>query len=636
MAGSRTGRGRGRGGTAPTRQSTRKRVASDPEEPAVETLLDSAPPAKKPKKTPAPLEPRAPSKRAGRVLEPGKPDKPKEYRTHEVVQAEKDAAATAEEARLRRRADLVAELANIDVEGDLAHLEEEENAIMTRDDLHEPDAAGDAKDDVFLIINESDFDNLEDDDAYRSEGGFVPKKACRLVQAKAPVVPKRKKKPAKGETKAEVDALAKALLAKTKKDGKGKKAVQDNNAAAASKKAGLSKRFLAASAKTTESPGKLVVGGLTDEDAKSARPDFSRPTSPADRERERVNDLVEIRDNSDMEDDTPTQTIPMAIRRPAAKPKTALKLPALTFESTSKTKSKKQVKEESSFTPATSNDLKGLPALVGPTWESEFLPAAYRALSVSRHPMTFAAKGESASSQSEAVAAIQAILDEIHPGNSFVVVWGDQICDRAVKRIRERRTLIAQRTLDTVAEFFAADEYANDRMAIRTYARYAVRPDGPGFWKHPAPSAGPPDPKAAGYIKPAGCLESPLIIAAASMFLKTEEYALPDRVVGGAYDSSGMPRGLFSLLAAGTERALKLYTANGVRAPVPKFTRAAVGTSVAGYGNNIDRFTRSRWESLLLAAGAPTAGVLASGAEAINDNLRDTMYIPSSSPARAF
>ncbi|KAJ7195085.1 hypothetical protein GGX14DRAFT_404224 [Mycena pura] len=817
-------RGRGNTPTAPTRQSTRKRTAPDAEEPN----LEDAPAAKKPKRIPAPIEPRAPSDRAGRNIKPGEPDKPKEYRTHAAVQEEKDRAAAAEDKRQRLHAEYIANLAEIDADGDLARQKEEANVILTRDDLNESDsvmADGDTVDNTVLTINESDFERIDDDEAYRSEGDFVVKKKA---------FPKKKKKAAKGQTKAEINALAKTLLAekmkadaagKGKGKGKGqKKPVQDRkteilwhvwrqvcqvrqharirpgakkrpahtlkpvelhngliavkekksqgkgqwapaacaevrrdvdggtdaaggqradgaremrrgdrvwagkitsshtnhdapdsdltprnskltycpsslartnypasrasragretvesnyigealsgvpvegepeklnsesdtsgclvvsgadwrqmgqwtsparappdvpedfDAAAASKSAGLSKKYLAASAmarSAAESPVKPGVGGFDDEAANSTRPDFE---GSAARDR-RVNDLVTICDSSDVEaDPTPTRTqaIPMAKRRAAPKPKTEPTLPALTLESDSKTpKSKKRVKEEASsdFFPVSSNDVKGLPALVGPTWESEFLPALYRALCISRHPLTFAAKGETAASQLEAVKAIQAVLDDIHPGSTLHVVWGDQICDRAVSRVRERRSLVAQKTLDVVKDFFAAEKYANDRTAIRTYARYAVRADGPGFWKTPTPTTCPCVPEAPGYLKPNGYLESPLIIAAAAMFLKSEEYSVPDR---------RGPDG-------GIERALKLYTATGVRAPVPKFTRGAVGTSVARYGNNIDRLTRSRWESLLAAAGASTDDVRVHAAEAMNDDLRDAIYIASSSPAR--
>ncbi|KAJ7637909.1 hypothetical protein DFH06DRAFT_1478505 [Mycena polygramma] len=111
------------------------------------------------------------------------------------------------------------------------------------------------------------------------------------------------------------------------------------------------------------------------------------------------------------------------------------------------------------------------------------------------------------------------------------------------------------------------------------------------------------------------------------------QYIIPGGT--GDYDRSGLPHGLFALAAAGVERALKLYTATGVRdAVLPQFKRSTVGTAVAGYGKNIDRFKRSRWESLLAATGASTDGEPANRAVAIDDSLRDTMYVPSSSPPR--
>lgn len=63
-----------------------------------------------------------------------------------------------------------------------------------------------------------------------------------------------------------------------------------SDAAAASKKAGLSKAYLAHSAKAPQvalSPGKLEYGGLTEEDAISARPHFDATVGKP----QRVNDV---------------------------------------------------------------------------------------------------------------------------------------------------------------------------------------------------------------------------------------------------------------------------------------------------------------------------------------------------------
>ncbi|KAJ6575799.1 hypothetical protein B0H10DRAFT_2346802 [Mycena sp. CBHHK59/15] len=266
-----------------------------------------------------------------------KPKKRKVYRTHQEVQAERDQIAAAADERERRRRELIAQITALDAQGDKDAAEEDANAILTLDDLPKAPLDDVEQDGETLTITESDFERIDDDDAYRSQNEFESAK-----KAKAPT--KKKKKPNKGETRGEIEVLAKALVDKNKGKAKGdvagpKKALQNSDAAAASKKAGLSQAFLARSAKAPQaavSPGKQETGGLTDEDANSARPDFDKHTAKP----KRINELVIIGGSSDTED-TPSRVPGPAIHpvpkpRPATKVKTETKIPALRIASDSK------------------------------------------------------------------------------------------------------------------------------------------------------------------------------------------------------------------------------------------------------------------------------------------------------------
>ncbi|KAJ7195418.1 hypothetical protein C8J57DRAFT_1547271 [Mycena rebaudengoi] len=247
--------------------------------------------------------------------------------------------------------------------------------------------------------------------------------------------------------------------------------------------------------------------------------------------------------------------------------------------------------------------------------------------------MGFAAKGESPASEAAAVAAIQAILDTVHPGNTLTLTWNDKICSRIVCRVRERRSLIGVTALRAVEKLFQGDVYMNQPVAIRSYTAYAAGLDGPGFWKVPTPENCTTDPEAPGYIRAKGYLESPLIIARVAPFLKNEEFGIPQAHTDGKYNFDGiMPTGLFSLAAAGVERALNLYTATGILpTALPKFSKTTAGTAVAGYSKNIRAFTASRWTSLLKAGGGlPSVDTVVPVSSTLQDGLRDVMYIPSS------
>ncbi|KAJ6631623.1 hypothetical protein B0H10DRAFT_2207245 [Mycena sp. CBHHK59/15] len=261
--------------------------------------------------------------------------------------------------------------------------------------------------------------------------------------------------------KAEIEAAGQASKqAKKKGDVAKKKALKIServiaaltfDAAAASKNTGLSKAFLTASEKaphTAVSPGKMEFRGLADEDAESACPDFGTTTAPA----KYINELVEVTDSSDI-DETPTQapvaTCPVPKPQEAPKIKIDTKLPSLSFTSNTKmpTATKKHVKAEpstDSFTPDTSSDVKGLPALV-------------------------------------------------------------------VVQIRKHQSTSVQMGLNIVDNSFKTKEYISQPAAIHAYAKYANRFDGPALYKVPTPTSCPPDPKAPGYIKGSGYMESSMI-----------------------------------------------------------------------------------------------------------------------------
>ncbi|KAJ7448740.1 hypothetical protein FB451DRAFT_1567161 [Mycena latifolia] len=649
--GGRGGRGGGRGGARPSVKRSAADQDSDFEDASVKL------PAKKRKALPPDPPPaRAPSSRSTRGRDLGLPDKKRVNRTHEEVAAERAEKLEAEEARIRQRAEAVALIAALDAQADEAAEEERANAILdlldlpTSDIALEEDSAMDVdvaegtleghQAEVELGSHGSNFARTEDDDENRSSGEYD--------EAKKTAPKKKRGRAKKGETRAEIEAAASTLNVERKKQDVAKSAVRKNgqntDAAAASKKAGLSKEYITASlqaAQTAVSPPSPKLGGLADEDANATRPDFGLDKNIA----RRANEVITIDPSSDAEETpsrvlVPTRLTPKA--KVAVKVKVETRIPALEFVPKTKTKPKPKPKKvaqmpdpsSGSFTPESSADVRGLPALVGPTWESKFLPRLYRALHCSTpDPMMFASQGETTESQEAAVKQIKAVLDAAHPGNTLAVTWGDKICSRANSRVRERRSLIAQTALEAVDDFFQTSQFRDQPIATRAYARYAGRVDGPGFWKVPTPENCTLHPQAPGYIKGRGYLESSLIIKTVTAFVGHDEYKMPHPKPDGTLDYSTLPAGLFAMAAAGVERALNLYKATGVRpVAVPKFTKAASGTAVAGYMSNITRFTISRWDKLLEAVGVE-AGESDSESEDVlvtHDGFRNTMYTPSS------
>ncbi|KAJ6612934.1 hypothetical protein B0H10DRAFT_2222709 [Mycena sp. CBHHK59/15] len=99
-----------------------------------------------------------------------------------------------------------------------------------------------------------------------------------------------------------------------------------------------------------------------------------------------------------------------------------------------------------------------------------------------------------------------------------------------------------------------------------------------------------------------------------------------------SYDASGLPVGLFGLMAGGLERGFKLYSQTGCREEsVPVFKAKTHNTAIRAYVSNIERFTISRWTSLLTALGPTT--VITTAPEVIDDELdgrREYVYVASS------
>ncbi|KAJ7016289.1 hypothetical protein C8F04DRAFT_1281955 [Mycena alexandri] len=600
------GRGRGRGSNAGTTSSRPKRAASPDSE------YDDAAPAKKPRTGKEKPTPRAPSSRSTKGHMAEKPDfeltVTKTYRSHSEVEAEKEKRAAAAAARDQKMADAMATIAKLNAESDRAAVDEENDAVDSLNDLREDDT-------TMLEFTDADFARIENDGDYESAGEYAPK-----IKS----VPGRKAKPKKGETRAGVEELTKAL--KEKSVG-AKKNAQNSDAAAASKKAGLRKAFVA---QPGASPGKFEYGGLTEEDADSTRPDLDGAKAPV----KRVNDLVLVSSDSSSDDETPLR-VPAPVPRPVAKPRAVQvkfepKIPALVLASDdaktpklAKTK-KKGVKLEAEssaagfFTPDTAGDVKGLPALVGPTWDSHLLPAMYRALAVSTEPMTFTAHGESAAACNAAVKAMRTVVDQVHPGNTLPeFVWGDKICSRVVSRVRERRCLLVQAGVDAVDSVFQTKEFVGNPAAIREYAKYAIRVDGPAFWKVPTPRSSPPESQSA-WLHSDGFMESSIIIKAAS--------AIMARLTAATYRVAYL-----ASLPPVSSAVFKRYTATGVREEkLPKFTRKLGSPRVAEFMNNIRRFTLSRWTSLLDALEPTTTAAPVSEAADELDSYGDFVYVPSS------
>ncbi|KAJ6478432.1 hypothetical protein DFH09DRAFT_1341941 [Mycena vulgaris] len=629
-----TGPGRGRGRRKNTVAGAKRKTLADPD-----YEQDSAP--KKAKRAPPPPpEPRVPSSRSTRNLEPAGPDMPHAKRPNGAVAADvAAAAAAAADAKAERQGD-IAGVAAIDAEQDEVAAQEEEDAVYSLADVPPQETDVDDEDTPVLTFTQEDFNCVEDDDAYLSPPEFE--------KPKLKVPSKTRKKPTKRETRGEIEEARKLLVAGKSKaaDPVGqKKALQESTAAAASKKAGLSKTWkqsLAASSKLTSTPSaesiqkeRTTLGGFTDDDALAMVTVVSSDTE------ETPSKPVEVKTAL-------AKTVRKA--RPSVKPEPSSKMPALVVDDRQTPKIKRE-SSSSSYTPESSADVKGLPAFVAATWTRVFLPAAYHILYISDDPMAIGAIGGDMKYPGKAtVAILQGVLNDKYPGNTWKMKWGDAICAKAVSRIGERRSAIGKGAVIAVDRKYDGLHYYEDLTSstpgvrktalIKSDARYALRKNGPAFYKYPTPEnvclLNPKDPA---YIKPKDYLESKIIIDSISQYLTGDLFQLviaEDEHGKEIVDpSSELPIGALAMAAAAAERAYELHK-SGVRVKARDFSSTNVGTAVRGYVTSIKTLSVSRWESLIAACGGSVDERAAAAAEESDDcqyesldGVREAMYIPS-------
>ncbi|KAJ6546157.1 hypothetical protein B0H10DRAFT_2131745 [Mycena sp. CBHHK59/15] len=294
----------------------------------------------------------------------------------------------------------------------------------------------------------------------------------------------------------------------------------------------------------------------------------------------------------------------------------------LSFKSLAKTPKAKIVKTESSsdvsaFMPDSSSDVKGLPVFAGPTWESHFLPKLYEAVNRSEDLMTFAAYRDSLITAEATVHSIQNVVNDVHPGSTFKVQWGDKLCSRACSRVRGCRNAVK----------CAADTAVTTHLAsLGLYD--AQGGNGPAFWRDLTPETCVLAPTAQGYIKPNSYLESVLMVATLTPFLKSVKILILEVAPDSSWDPSGLPIGLLAVMQARTHPpdVSEENCSCGPMATMPELLTTP-------FGITIQHFMWTRWSSILISCGANLVEDLAPAPSVMYGPYTDDMYIPSSPPA---
>ncbi|KAJ7865006.1 hypothetical protein B0H14DRAFT_2574138 [Mycena olivaceomarginata] len=125
--------------------------------------------------------------------------------------------------------------------------------------------------------------------------------------------------------------------------------------------------------------------------------------------------------------------------------------------------------------------------------------------------------GKIPASEIAAVKAIESVIDEVHPGNTYTLV----------RRIRECQSRIVQTGLDVVDAFYKTKDHVEQPAVVRAHARYALRFNGPASFKLPTLESCRLTPEDDDHIKLSEYLESETMTATVAPFLKNEELIVP-------------------------------------------------------------------------------------------------------------
>ncbi|KAF8180602.1 hypothetical protein BJ912DRAFT_1044848 [Pholiota molesta] len=358
------------------------------------------------------------------------------------------------------------------------------------------------------------------------------------------------------------------------------------------------------------SPVEIASGGLGDSDvedtnefAKQAvssrkavtEEELAEASKDATRDISRKNELVTIisnqsDSNSESEDDFSPQRQPRTPPKPPAKKVIAKK----TRVSVTQTKTKSEPKASLPIpTKAVSSTktrrlnannvrITDLPDFMKSKWRKVILPTLYDKFFASKEPFSQFFKGSDTF-----VALLQATINEVFPATNYKVNSTDALHHLAYNRINERRSHIGLSAIEAVKQHIST---LDGEKEAREWIRWAIRGDGPLFFRIPTPPNSPSDRTDPTYKQPEGRLLSRFIINLAAPSLRLKK---------GSVSENGYPKGLFALIMAALERAVRSFMQP--LDEIKEFSNECWGSTVAGYCSSLRAIEEARWKEIFAA-----------------------------------
>ncbi|KAJ7588201.1 hypothetical protein C8J56DRAFT_890016 [Mycena floridula] len=338
------------------------------------------------------------------------------------------------------------------------------------------------------------------------------------------------------------------------------------------------------------------------------------------------NQDVQLVTNDDDEEDAASEPkIPIKSCHPKPCPATANKVPtsapkgnkASGSTAVSKVTKKKALPAESSeLEPRglTANHVhnSNLPEFLEKKSKKKFIPTIVDALFASGRPWGNFGNDD---------VVVQEVLNLVCLEANYTMKDGSPITLLAYNQINEKHGLVARETY----EFFKYVDGFGSVNEVEVFCQWAMRPDGPIFFKTPTPATCTRNKDDPAYIRPQGCLESDFVISVAKKCLQFSKNSVAD---------FGHPKGLFTLILAAYEQAIKSYI-NGQQTDLDPFSFELNGSQTIGYVHGLEGISDERWARILglckPAEHCPQASDISqSGDMSLLDQNRATLFDLSS------
>ncbi|KAH9953734.1 hypothetical protein BJV74DRAFT_891889 [Russula compacta] len=147
---------------------------------------------------------------------------------------------------------------------------------------------------------------------------------------------------------------------------------------------------------------------------------------------------------------------------------------------------------------------------------------------------------------------VQKIFNLSFPNVDLVLASDDPLVITAYKRINSQKSKLVSRILEAITKFFNCDMFINQPEKIQDHIHWAIKGDGPAYYKTPTlknSNIAGDDPC---YQAPDGFLQSQFITPSAKQHLK---YAKTS-ILYPLLDAKHPPKGLYALLLTANVRSL--------------------------------------------------------------------------------